>query len=409
MACGFGLVTNNINNPGKQKIRFYMDEIYYQFGADRKTPVFLKSYADKPQGSDAATINSIAYLYDNAAAAIVLSYAGKHEHALQIADAIVYAVDNDRYYSDGRLHNAYLNGNVQSFPGWMSGKNKPFARMFGFYDTRHSVWNEDVFANSSATGNMAWAVMALCEVYYNSKQQKYLRAAQKIGDFILTLKVAENGFTGGYEGWEGAETKQTYLSTEHNIDLIAAYSMLFGLTGNKTYQEAALIAKNFVLSMYDSQKKCFYTGTGSDGTTINSSVLPLDCNTWALLALKDEFKEAKEVMDFIEQNMLVNNTKGYDFNNDRDGVWYEGTAQVALAYLHAANSADKYNEIITYLNNSALPDGSICSANIDNITTCFTVCGTTIIWKYVRSVHLVATAWLGFAQLGKNPFYVEKF
>jgi hypothetical protein len=411
IACGFGWVTNNTNNPGKQKVKFYMDEIYYKFETSRKAPIFLKSYADKPYDSEAAIINSIAYLYDNAAAAMALSYAGKHEHARQIADAIVYAVDNDRYYSDGRLHNAYLNGNVQSFPGWMSGKNKAFARMFGFYDVQNSIWNEDIFANSSATGNMAWAIMALCEVYYNSNQQKYLAAARKIGDFVLKLNGKQNGFTGGYEGWEGegTESQQTYLSTEHNIDLIAAYSMLFGLTNNRKYQDAAVSAKNFVLSMYDSQKKCFYTGTGNDGTTTNKSILPLDCNTWALLALQDEFQEAKQVMDFVEQNMRVNNTKGYDFNDDRDGVWFEGTAQVALSYLLAADNVDKYNEIITYLNECALQDGSIYSANKDNITTGFTVSGTLIVWKYDRRVHLGATAWLAFAQLGKNPFDVDKF
>jgi hypothetical protein len=407
IACGFGWVANYQDNSDKSKIKFYMDEIYYKFGTNRKPPVLLKSYDDRPQGSDDAIINAVAYLYDNAVAAMALSYAGKHEHARQIADAIVFAANSDRYYSDNRLRNAYMNGDIQSFPGWMSGKNQPFARLFNFCSPQTSLWVEDVFSNSSATGNMAWAIMALCEVYHNSKQEKYLTAAKQIGDFILTLKGRSDGFTGGYEGAEGHETRQTYLSTEHNIDLIAAYSMLYKLTGAGKYQAAAADAKRFVLSMYDSQKKCFYTGTAGDGVTINREVLPLDCNTWALLALKDDFDEAKEVLNFVEQNMCVSNS-GYDFNSDRDGIWYEGTAQVALAYLHTGNGK-KYDEIITYLNASDQQNGSIYAANKDNITTGFTVSGTTSAWLYSRRVHLGATAWLAFAQLGKNPFDTEKF
>jgi hypothetical protein len=115
IGCGFGWVTNDTSNFGLSLVRFYLDDIHYEFAEDRITPLFLQSYASAAPGTDDAIINNFAYLYDNAAAALALSYAGKHDRAQQIADAIVYALENDRAYSDGRLRNAYSSGDPHSF------------------------------------------------------------------------------------------------------------------------------------------------------------------------------------------------------------------------------------------------------------------------------------------------------
>jgi hypothetical protein len=299
------------------------------------------------------------------------------------------------------MRNAYAGGNPQSFNGWRSVKGKEFSRLPGFYDPADKAWYEDYYAVSTSTGNLAWAMLALCEVYKNAPEHKeYLLAAQRIGDFILTLRDKNGGFTGGYEGWEGSETRVTYKSTEHNIDLISAYRLLNELSGESKYAEASAYAKDFVLSMYDIDKHCFYTGTNDDGTP-NIAVLPLDCNTWAILALGSGFKDGKAVMDFVEQNMAVG--KGYDFNDDRDGVWFEGTAQAALAYKQIGDAA-KYAEILAFLNENTLPDGSITAADRYGVTTGFMVSGTDSEWNYGKRVHVGATAWLAFAQLGVNPF-----
>lgn len=333
---------------------------------------------------------------------MALTYAGKHERACQIADAIIYALNNDRYYTDGRLRNAYMGGNPQSFPGWFSMRGKEFARMPGFYDAAAGMWYEDVYAVSAgSTGNMAWAILALCEVYENAGgNEKYLRAAQQIGDFVLTLETV-NGFTGGYEGWEGKETRVSYLSTEHNADLISAFGSLHKLTGEQKYANASALARSFVLSMYEADKGCFYTGTTNDGVTANKDVIPLDCQTWTLLALGNAFADGDRVLRYIEENMAV--SEGYDFNTDKDGVWYEGTAQTALVYLSTGNDA-KYYEILNAMNARCLPDGSITAADRDGVSTGFMVSGLDIPWEYDERVHVGATSWLAFAQMGKNPF-----
>ncbi|MDR1082960.1 MAG: hypothetical protein LBL27_03720 [Coriobacteriales bacterium] len=401
VGCGFGWVTNDVSNFGLSVVRFSLDDIHYEFAEPRLTPLFLQSYASVAPSADAAIINNFAYLYDNAAAALALSHAGKHERAQQIADAIVYALENDRAYSDGRLRNAYSSGDPHSFKGWLSGKGEQFARIPGFYDREDGQWYEDYYAVSTATGNLAWAMLALCEVYENAPARTdYLSAAREIGDFVLTLKDDAGGFTAGYEGWEGSEVKAGYKSTEHNIDLISAYGRLAELTGEARYTEAATHAETFVLTMYDEERHCFYTGTGEDGTTINKDVLPLDCNTWALLALGDRFEDATAVMEFVEQNMRTED--GYDFNTDKDGVWFEGTAQVALVYAQMGDTA-RYEEILALLDSNELPTGSMPAADRDGVSTGFIVNGTDILWEYGNRPHTGATAWLAFAQMNYNP------
>ena len=429
VGCGFGWVTNDVSGFNLTTVEFYLDDIHYEFAESRLEPLFLQSYESSAPGTGDAIINNFAYLYDNAAAALALSYAGKHERARQIADAIVYAYDHDRSFTDGRLRNAYSSGRPTSFPGWMSARGEAFARIPGFYDQNDKTWYEDYYAVSTSTGNLAWAILALCEVGKNAPDaQPYLRAAQGLGDFILALEDGNGGFMGGFEGWEGDQTKATYKSTEHNIDLISAFGKLAELTGQEKYRDASDRAKAFVLAMYDPEQGCFYTGTAADGVTVNKDVLPLDCNTWAILALKDDFKDSAKVLAFIEANMAMGggagaggagstggagagtgstggaaSGHGYDFNNDQDGVWFEGTAQVALAYQQAGDT-EAYHRILAYLNASANPDGSITAADRNGVTTGFLVSGTELPWKYGKRTHVGATAWLAFAQLGTNPF-----
>lgn len=328
LACGFGWVTNDVSNDGLDTVRFYLDDIRYEFGTPQPGPLFLASYAPAAPDSDEGLINSFAYLYDNAATAIALAAAGEQARAEQIADAIVYALENDRY----------------------------------------------------------------------------LDAARALGGFILTLRDDSPGFLAGYEGWEGEATAATYKSTEHNIDLIPAFAHLAALTEggeSEGYLDASEEARAFVLTMYDEEAGCFYTGTGADGVTVNRDVLPLDCNTWALLALGDDFPDTDRVLAFIDKTMAVDG--GYDFNEDCDGVWFEGTAQAALCFRLAGDEA-RHAELLALMEEHQLPDGSLPAADRDGVTTGFVVSGTDIPWTYSHRGHVGATAWLAFAQLGHNPF-----
>src|SRR5215467_6590942 len=81
-------------------------------------PLFLPSYPTVESGP----LHGAAYLYDNAVAAIALVGCGERDRAYRIGAAILWAIDNDRTWHDGRLRNAYAAGVVANgpvkLPGW---------------------------------------------------------------------------------------------------------------------------------------------------------------------------------------------------------------------------------------------------------------------------------------------------
>jgi hypothetical protein len=423
IGCGFAWVTSQQENRELQTLEFDLDEIVYHFETERRDPLFLRSYGLLPMNDGRSFINNFAYVYDNALLAIAMIKSGHVEYARQIADALAYCVMHDRYYEPGPLRNAYANGSPVSFPGWLSPRGGEFAMLPGFYNREAATWYEDRYAVSLNTGVMAWAIEALLTVFDETGTPEYLNASVMMADYILeNYRTADSpgGFTGGEEGWEGQTEKLTYKSTEHNIDLISACLHLYRILNETGAQEAgkyltaAREARDFVLAMYE--KGCFYTGTGVDGITVNRGNRPLDTNTWAILTLTGDSEadgrwDPEEVYAYIERTFKVGD--GVDYNQDCDGEWYEGTAQLAVVAALMGKTAE-YERLMHNLNAAAEADGSICSASIDGLTTGFesliaTEGGGTVAipWVYDHRVSLASTTWLAFAQLNINPYFVS--
>ena len=351
-----------------------------------------------------------AYIYDNALAAIVLTFAGAYEHAQCIADALVFVQEHDRTFKDGRIRNVYIAGDPKSDSGRSIIEGNVTVRLPGFW--QDGKWQEDAYTVSTSTGNIAWVILALCIVSIHSdseQRHRYIQAAIKAADFVLTLE-SELGFTAGYEGWDDAQTKASYISTEHNIDLYVAFSVLSKLLSEtnpskaQVYEDASQKAKRFAFAMYDSDLGCFYTGTTDEKGTISEGVIPLDTSSLAILAFGEEIEQPYMVISFIEKRMSVGG--GFDYSaGDLDGIWNEGTAQMAVCY-HVLNHNDRYESLMKYLKTQIAQDGSIPAADRDNVSTGFVIAGTDTLWEYNNEQSISATAWLALAQLEMNPFDV---
>ncbi len=367
---------------------------------------FLASLVEKQSGfigSDAKTEE--AYLYDNAIALYALAEAGAAWHAEKLADAIVYAQEHDRSFHDGRLRNEYLCGNPNVDSGRsVTGGAVPLP---GFW--RNGKWQEDYYAVSTSTGNMGWTILALCKasgLVSPEKKAEYIAASVKIADFLLTFSSKSGGFTAGYEGWDDVQEKAAYKSTEHNIALAAAFSVLADAVEGDApqkaaeYRSAAGHAQKFVASMYDAELCCFYTGT-VDENTVNEGVIPLDATALSILAFDGAPGTAAAELAFLKKSMAVG--AGFDFSaGDLDGIWNEGTAQVALC-CSKQGMRDEYSAILGYLKTQEDKDGGITAADRDGVSTGFLLSGTQELWEYNNTLSIGATGWYALAQMQVNP------
>ncbi|MFH0881161.1 MAG: hypothetical protein V2A34_15730 [Lentisphaerota bacterium] len=401
---GFAWQTKSTIN-GHQDITFYLDEIAYD-KPRLNEPRLLTSY--QTQGSDDDfdfVFKNTAFVYDNALSLLAFLGSGDLRHAKLIADALVYAQAHDRYYTDGRLRNAYMGGDLRDPPGYAGSGKKYSVRMPGWWDSRQNTWNEDRAAVGSYAGNMAWAMLALLSYYEVAGGDQYLASTARMGEWIeknCRDKRGNGGYTAGFEGWEPSAEKLLYKSTEHNIDLFAIFRRLYLITGEPVWSERARHARRFVISMWDNQEGKFWTGTGDDGVTAFKEVIPVDAQTWSLLALREDNLGFKRGLDYVESQMSVG--KGFDFNQDADGVWYEGTAQMAAAFHHSGNT-EKSAQLISFLRSAQDISGGLPAADREVITTGFHLKDGTP-WLYYKRLHVGATAWFALAEKSYNPFWM---
>lgn len=282
------------------------------------------------------------------------------------------------------------------------------------------TWLEDSYFASLDAGNMAWAMLALLayhEAAVTERESQYLTAAIRLGEWIVrNCDLGDGlGYAGGYNGFEPDPAQAYYKSTEHNIDLHAAFERLHRITGNAFWHTRALQALAFVRSMWNGESGMFWTGTTPTGET-NTTVIPLDIQPWAILSLRDQMPEADQLraLAYAEQYMRLPGG-GYDYSRractyhgtacrDREGVWYEGTAQMAAVY-RARGDAKKADEILAFLRAAQRESGAMtASDNQDGLPTGFMHDDDCV--RYFKRAHVGASAWLILAERGTNPFWM---
>lgn len=428
---GFGWTATARDNA-HQDITFYLDDIRYN-KSRLSEPRFMVSYrAAYPCRSFDISSRNAAYTYDNAVALLAfLALQTEQGDAMAklLADALVYAFRNDRFYRDTdfrsatsrRLRNAYQGGDLKLWPGWTPNGYAKTARMPGFslpgcYPDCGS-WNEDEFHVSTHTGNVAWAMLALLGYYERKGGDTYLSTAKSLGDWVdwhCRSTVGPGGYTAGYQGREkpSLPAKLTYKATEHNIDLYAAFQRLANLAPGpaekRKWRNRADHARRFVEKMWtcnsETQECHFRTGTKSDGITpeTNPKQVPVDIQAWVNLAFPGE-TQYRAALEYADKHHRTG--CGYDFNDyDRDGVWYEGTAHMALAHGVAGNTVMR-QELLECLHGAQGTDGGLPAASKDHLTTGFPLPGSREAWHYFKRAHVGATAWLVLVENNFNPFW----
>ncbi|MFC8366298.1 Tat pathway signal sequence domain protein [Streptomyces griseorubiginosus] len=315
---------------------------------DHGTTRLTQSYSDQ------AGLFSTAFTYDNALAILAhLASPGGGSRAVALGDALLYAQTHDPVHDDGRLRQAYNVGPYTFYDG--SPQPDGFVRA----DGTANVGTQFGFTGT-AVGDMAWAGVALASLAARTGQRRFLTGAVRIGEWIERVGRTDEPL-GGYKfGVDGADKKLPFTSTEHNTDLVGLFGRLARLTGDRVWRERRARARAFVEKMWEPQGGFFYTGT-NDGVTINRSPVPEDTQTWTHLALGAPAHARS--LDWAASQLAVRDTadrpnstvpsgqsyEGVTFSSaslladesapiaagqprpDRNGVWFEGTAHLALA------------------------------------------------------------------------------
>lgn len=404
---------------------FYLDDIRYELSsagvaARGNEPRFIRSFVTLPLQSLPAPVNDFdlvlrntAFTYDNALAALAFLAHGSTDsvrRARLIGDAFVHVAAHDRtYLTDDRLRNAYAAGDLTVPPGWHPNGQNETPIIPGFWDESTQRFVE-VEQGSLDTGNNAWAVVALLALWTQTGHPPYRDTALAIANGFV---ASQRNNSGTYQGYLGGlndpesvtPVQRPYASAEHNIDLYAAFVRLFQVTGDAAWSERAQHARTFVLAMWDAALGCYRPGTidpGSINTNLNQ--LPLDVQAWSLLAQLNPAGRDDQVLDcaLARHAVAAEGFAGFDFNTDLDGVWFEGTGQMAAALRFGARTpmSDFYRAELQRAHGNP-PLGKLLghhAARRDGLTTGFD-------FRYFRRLHVGATAWNLFGQRGANPYY----
>ncbi|MEU0897695.1 Tat pathway signal sequence domain protein [Streptomyces massasporeus] len=308
--------------------------------------------------TDQAGLFSTAFTYDNALT-ILAHLAARTPAGLTrakaLGDALLYAQEHDPAHDDGRLRQAYNTGPYTFYDGSLQPDG--FVRA----DGTANVGTQFGFTGT-AVGDMAWAGIALSALARRTGARRFLTGAVRIGEWIERTGRTDEPL-GGYKfGVDGANQKLPFTSTEHNTDLVCLFGRLALLTGDRVWRERRVRAAAFVQRMWEPSGGFFHTGT-NDGVTVNKSPIPEDTQTWTHLAFGTRGRGCSRSLDWAVAELAVldhsgraNSTvpagqsyEGVTFSSasllanegapiadgqprpDRNGVWFEGTAHLALA------------------------------------------------------------------------------
>lgn len=410
---GFCVAVERSKNPNG--CSFYLDDITYQLTTEgveerKKQPHLLVSYEATASPID-SFIRNPCYIYDNALAMISFirrGIAGREED-WQRAEFLGKTLKACSFLDSDTtcfLKNGYRAGDVLDastgrplFPGiWREDKGKQIL---------------DEFSANIHTGNIAWVITALMDYYRNRQNEEFLNFALGLARWIVVNTFDDRGaggYMGGYE--ESGQSKVLWKSVEHNLDVYDAFtrisqSMSHSINDSIMWHNRAMHARHFVEAMWNPRDQFFWTGTDIDGCTINTSNLVMDIQAWAVM---DFYNDATYhcALSWAKKNCYTESHgfKGFDFNNDRDGIWFEGTAHMALASILISDSATA-DTCLAHLRKAQKEANNsntlgIVAASHDGVSTGFE-------WLYHNRLHVGATAWYLLAENRWNPYcLVEK-
>lgn len=383
------------------------------------TPNLPQSYADE------LGLFSTSFVYDAAVAVCAALAVGRTALARRIGDGLLFAQAHDPVYHDGRLRQGYnvgpyvfYDGNPSPYGLVLPDGTANIAWQFGFLGT--------------AVGDMAWPGIAFVRLYCATGDRRYLDGARSIATWITTRAV-NPGTLGGFRfGTTATDAPIANVSTEHNIDCVAFFTML-DRVDRARWSGAAERARGLVRKMW--QGSFFWTGS-NDGSTVNTSPIPVDPQTWSWLAMLDE-RYLKAPLWAVEHlwttdvagqphsqlpagttfsgvtfsSASLTSTAAYNgITVNPNGVWCEGSGQLACALQQRAANREsaKARTLLSELSRAQQVLGrgqhvGGTALGVGGLVAATSLIDTGFGFGYFQVQHVGATSWYVMASLGHNP------
>jgi len=303
-------------------------------------------------------------LYDNALATLVFIQQGELEKAELILDFFISKIQSELNAGSG-----------------------------GFYQFRDGTGE-----NGSRTwmGDNAWLLIAINHYHEAAGNQKYLDMDLALTTWLRSLQDTDGGIIGGFNE-DGttipkvSEGMLTAFNAVKGYDDFHKNILLY-------FKETRWNAEENVLVAWPENSAYNYA---------------LDLHSLSYGILKDFPVTTLEKANRYKNTQIATVTgkelTGYCFDDDKDVIWLEGTAQMTVAYNHAGNFA-KANDLLLELEKtfiaSSLAEGSAGLPYTSNHGTTF---GSNMLWDHADiTPALSSTAWFFFAKQSFNPFELGK-
>lgn len=332
----------------------------------------------------------------NAATGLVLSFDNDASFRSVTYDQAL-AVMNYTYRKDTGLAKKALDVYKTKFDG---------GGFAGFHE--EYKWNNvsTILDSDRTAGPNAW--LMLSAIHYRNvattDPTTYDPMIDGVASWLKSLQDTDGAIKYGFLGSGG--TAATFKSTEHNFDCYAAFLAYYKMTGNLVYKTAA----DNILTWLKTEAwngTRFNVGENSDGSANPDKAL--DVYSWAPLALSS----FTSVLPLAEIDFRNTHTcdltgvpvDGFDFSAmpgaapDKDAVWLEGTAQMALAYYAAENKASG-DHFVNEL------EKSIVGVSADGQGMAYATNAGTAYGFIMDSLQpaVSSMAWYLFAKKNFNPF-----
>jgi len=335
-----------------------------EFSSTQKTSNWISNMQDENGLLESSENTDFVSLYDNALATLVFIQEGKLDKAEHILD--------------------FFHAKIESELNTNSG---------GFYQFRNGAGE-----NGSRTwmGDNAWLLIAINHYHEASGNQKYVAMDIALTNWLRSLQDTDGGLKGGFNE-DGTEIPKVTEGILTAFNAVKGYDdfhkniLLYLKTARWNSEENILIA-------------------WPENSSYNYA---LDLHSLSYGILENFPETTLEMANRYKNTQIAtvtgNELTGYCFDDDKDVIWLEGTAQMSVAYKHAGNIL-KANELLLELEktfiSSTLTSGAAGLPYTSNPGTTF---GSNLLWDHADiTPALSSTAWYLFAKQGYNPFELGK-